>query len=123
MPIYEYECQKCGEHFEVTQRMSDPVLTKHANESKCGGKVVKLMSANTFHLKGTGWYKTDYAKSDQQVKADAKKDKAETTDTSTAKESTGKKETSPAKDSTEKKETPPKKETASKKEAAKAPAD
>jgi putative FmdB family regulatory protein len=65
MPIYEYKCLKCGERFEVNQRMSDKPLKKHANDAKCGGKVEKQMSANTFHLKGTGWYKTDYAKPSQ----------------------------------------------------------
>jgi len=69
MPIYEYECQKCGEHFEVNQRISDAPLKKHGGGAKCGGKVVKLMSANTFHLKGTGWYKTDYASSGSSTAA------------------------------------------------------
>jgi putative FmdB family regulatory protein len=25
--IYEYECNDCKEHFDITQRMSDPVIT------------------------------------------------------------------------------------------------
>ncbi|MBI4828588.1 MAG: zinc ribbon domain-containing protein [Nitrospinae bacterium] len=61
MPIYEYVCEKCRQKFEVTQKISDKPLTRHT-EGKCGGKVKKLMSNNAFHLKGTGWYKTDYAK-------------------------------------------------------------
>ncbi|VAX18735.1 hypothetical protein MNBD_NITROSPINAE01-1800 [hydrothermal vent metagenome] len=64
MPIYEYECKKCGELVEVNQKMTDPPLKKHGGKGvKCGGKLVKLMSSNAFHLKGSGWYKTDYAKS------------------------------------------------------------
>ncbi|MBI5814323.1 MAG: zinc ribbon domain-containing protein [Nitrospinae bacterium] len=61
MPIYEYVCAKCGEHMEVNQKISDAPLKKHSGG--CGGKLTKLISANAFHLKGTGWYKTDYPKS------------------------------------------------------------
>jgi len=46
--------------FEVIQKFSDDPLTTHED---CGGKVEKLLSAPAFHLKGSGWYVTDYAKS------------------------------------------------------------
>ncbi len=57
MPIYEYKCQKCGREFEVFQGISDkPVeVCKY-----CGGPVSKLVSLSSFHLKGSGWYATDY---------------------------------------------------------------
>lgn len=58
MPIYEYECQGCGEVTEHLQKISDKPLRKCPC---CGGNVKKLMSMNTFHLKGSGWYVTDYA--------------------------------------------------------------
>jgi putative FmdB family regulatory protein len=58
MPIYEYECQKCHEVTEALQKVSDPELRKCPH---CGGKVHKMMSLNAFHLKGQGWYVTDYA--------------------------------------------------------------
>ena len=58
MPIYEYECEKCGHLTEAWQKFSDPPLEKC---DRCGGKVKKLISQSTFHLKGTGWYVTDYA--------------------------------------------------------------
>ncbi|MCJ7773655.1 MAG: zinc ribbon domain-containing protein [Desulfobacterales bacterium] len=58
MPIYEYECTKCGNHDEVIQKFSDRPLTKCG---QCSGKLVKLVSQGNFHLKGTGWYVTDYA--------------------------------------------------------------
>ena len=58
MPIYEYECQKCGHHAEVLQKFSDPPVSKC---EKCRGKMRKLISQSAFHLKGTGWYVTDYA--------------------------------------------------------------
>ncbi len=58
MPFYEYECTKCHHQMEVLQKISDPPLTKC---EKCKGKVKKLISQSTFHLKGSGWYVTDYA--------------------------------------------------------------
>jgi putative FmdB family regulatory protein len=58
MPIYEYECTKCGELTEALQKFSDPPLTKC---KLCSGKTKKVMSQNSFHLKGSGWYVTDYS--------------------------------------------------------------
>jgi putative FmdB family regulatory protein len=58
MPIYEYECESCGNHTEAMQRFSDAPLTECG---KCHGKLKRLISQSTFHLKGTGWYVTDYA--------------------------------------------------------------
>ncbi len=57
MPIYEYECQSCGAVVEHWQKVSDPPL--ETCES-CGGRMKKLISQSTFHLKGSGWYVTDY---------------------------------------------------------------
>ena len=59
MPIYEYECSKCGKTIEVIQKMSDKPLKKHEG---CGGTLTKLISASGFQFKGTGWYVTDYAR-------------------------------------------------------------
>ena len=58
MPVYEYECQKCGT-FETTQRITEEPLSKCPT---CKGKVKKLISNTSFQLKGTGWYITDYAR-------------------------------------------------------------
>ena len=58
MPIYEYECSNCGCIKEVWQHFSDKPLTKC---ELCEGKMRKLISQSTFHLKGSGWYVTDYA--------------------------------------------------------------
>lgn len=60
MPIYEYECKKCGAVFEEFQSFSDPPVTKCRICKK--GKVEKLISLSSFQLTGTGWYSTDYAK-------------------------------------------------------------
>ncbi|RJR22761.1 MAG: zinc ribbon domain-containing protein [Desulfobacteraceae bacterium] len=58
MPIYEYECESCGSHKEALQRFSDSPLTQC---DKCQGSLKRLISQSSFHLKGTGWYVTDYA--------------------------------------------------------------
>ncbi len=58
MPVYEYECMSCGAHHEIMQRYTDLPLSKCPT---CGGLVRKLISNTSFVLKGTGWYKTDYA--------------------------------------------------------------
>jgi len=58
MPIYEYECETCGAVEEALQKFSDKPLKKCKN---CSGKLHKLISQSSFHLKGTGWYVTDYA--------------------------------------------------------------
>jgi putative FmdB family regulatory protein len=57
MPIYEYKCQKCGEEFEVFQGITAPAVKSC---KFCKGSVHKLMSLSSFHLKGNGWYATDY---------------------------------------------------------------
>lgn len=58
MPIYEYLCEECGKVTEVMQSFKDAPLDKC---SACNGKLSKLISESSFVLKGTGWYKTDYA--------------------------------------------------------------
>lgn len=58
MPIYEYRCTTCNNEFEALQKISDePVKTCPA----CGGEVKKLISHSAFHLKGSGWYATDFS--------------------------------------------------------------
>jgi putative FmdB family regulatory protein len=64
MPIYEYECLKCGKTTEAMQRFSDPPLTKCG---LCEGRLRKLISMSTFHLKGSGWYTTDYSGKNQST--------------------------------------------------------
>jgi putative FmdB family regulatory protein len=74
MPIYEYECPKCG-RFDALQKMSAPALKKH---DSCGSKVRKVMSASAFAFKGSGFYLTDYKKKSSSEVAKAEKgDKAE----------------------------------------------
>jgi len=66
MPIYEYECDKCG-LVEVIQKISDSSLEIC---SKCKSKnFKKIISMSAFHLKGGGWYKTDYTSLGKERKA------------------------------------------------------
>jgi putative FmdB family regulatory protein len=59
MPLYEYECGRCGNRSEVIQRVGDP---PPEGCSECGGELKRLLSAPAFQFKGTGWYVTDYAR-------------------------------------------------------------
>jgi putative FmdB family regulatory protein len=72
MPIYEYECESCGEVIENWQKFSDAPLTTCES---CGGKLHKLISHSSFHLKGSGWYATDYAGKKSGI-TDSKKSKS-----------------------------------------------
>jgi putative FmdB family regulatory protein len=80
MPLYEYKCQSCGKTFELIQKFSDEPLTTH---SECGGVLEKVITAPAFHLKGTGWYATDYGKGNgkspksDESKPDSKSEKGE----------------------------------------------
>ena len=75
MPIYEYKCVENGHEFEVLQSVGEaaPKKCKH-----CDSKVEKLISRSAFHLKGSGWYTTDYkSQPAANNKADDKDDKKE----------------------------------------------
>jgi putative FmdB family regulatory protein len=84
MPIYEYQCDQCGKIEEAIQKFSDRPLTKCRH---CSGKLNRLISHSTFHLKGTGWYVTDYAGKSQKGKSDSSTarspEKSETTSKTT----------------------------------------
>ena len=58
MPIYEYECRGCGERHEFIQKFSDSPKRKCPSCGKL--RLKKLISAAAFHLKGDGWYVTDF---------------------------------------------------------------
>ena len=77
MPLYEYECPKCGT-FELVRKFSDAPLESCPT---CARPVEKLASAPAIQFKGTGWYITDYARKSSGVEGgkeakDKAKDKA-----------------------------------------------
>ncbi len=70
MPIYEYRCTECGNQEEHLQKLSEAPLTECSSCHKPTFK--KLLSAAGFHLKGSGWYATDFktkAKTDTKTEA------------------------------------------------------
>jgi len=88
MPIYEYQCQSCGQVTEQWQRMSDQPLTTC---SHCGGELTKLISQSSFHLKGGGWYVSEYGRGNSSCgKTEAKPaDKSEPSEAPKKTETTG----------------------------------
>jgi putative FmdB family regulatory protein len=95
MPIYEYECENCGRIEETLQKISDAPLCRCRH---CSGNLHKLVSPSSFHLKGTGWYVTDYAKkSAKKTEGSSPPESKETVDskcnTDTGSDKAGKKST------------------------------
>jgi putative FmdB family regulatory protein len=64
MPLYEYRCRACGHQFELIQKFSDPPMDRC---EKCGGAVIKLLSAPGLQFKGSGFYITDYARKEKET--------------------------------------------------------
>ena len=102
MPIYEFECRKCGAHLEVFQKVNDKPPAKCG---KCGGRLERKISAPAIQFKGSGWYVTDYAgkatkgeKSESESSTETKADKPEKSDKTDKKT----KERSPAKKTSDK---------------------
>ena len=89
MPIYEYKCRKCNHITEMWQKFSDPPIDQC---EECGGKVKKIISQNTFHIKESGWYVTDYASKGSGSMRGSEKSNKDTT-TKEAKSATDKSKT------------------------------
>jgi putative FmdB family regulatory protein len=69
MPIYEYRCSSCGFQKEYLRKISDPLLT---DCPECGKQTFsKMLTAAGFHLKGSGWYATDFRNSGAKPAAKA----------------------------------------------------
>ena len=109
MPTYVYECNKCGDEFELYQSFSDEPLKKHP---ECGGKVTKVFQPVGIVLKGSGFYKNDSrsggkrsngstAKSDSSSDSSAKSESS-SSDSSSTKTDTKKSESSGTKDTKKK---------------------
>jgi putative FmdB family regulatory protein len=102
MPTYEYECQKCGKHFDLFQRITEEPIKKCPT---CKGKVKRLLGTGAgIIFKGSGFYQTDYRS--ESYKKGAKADTAAGGD---AKPSSESKSTSDSKGTTDSKSAAPKK--------------
>lgn len=83
MPIYEYACNACGHELELLQGFRDePTTTCPACRRD---QLKRKISAAAFHLKGTGWYETDFKNKDKKEaeKKESTEDKPETKKEST----------------------------------------
>jgi putative FmdB family regulatory protein len=87
MPLYEYQCEACGNRFEVIQKFSDPP----AETCKaCGkGPVQRLQSSPAIQFKGSGWYITDYARKGSDDSSAKTSDGKGATDTKGPKDAKG----------------------------------
>ena len=105
MPIYEYQCESCDRVIEKIQRFSDDPIRVCED---CGGPTRKLISQSSFHLKGSGWYVTDYAnKGEGKDKGkDKDKGKAEAKETPSSGSSESKPTTKPEAGSSSSSSTP-----------------
>ena len=56
MPVYEYECQKCGNSFEVFQGINEEPRKRCP---KCRGALRKVFTPVGIVFKGSGFYCTD----------------------------------------------------------------
>jgi putative FmdB family regulatory protein len=92
MPLYEYECDACGQRYELIRKFSESELDAC---TRCGkGPVRRLMSSPAIQFKGTGWYITDYSskgkagtESSNTAKGDSKKTDSGSTETAAKTES------------------------------------
>lgn len=84
MPIYEYQCKKCGHKFEQLQKITEKPLRVCPQCKKTA--LEKLVSNTSFQLKGTGWYVTDFRDKNQ---GNNKEDKKENNKDDKKTESTG----------------------------------
>lgn len=89
MPTYQYKCNNCDCYFEEFQKITDEALKTCP---KCGkDSLERLISASAFHLKGSGWYKTDYTKSGSAGTATSKtSDSTKSSDSTTTKKACSK---------------------------------
>ena len=95
MPIYEYECNGCGERHEFIQKFSDGPKRKCPS---CGkSRLRKLLSAAAFHLKGDGWYVTDFRDKDKKKKNGTDSKSETKADSTTDSKSDAKADTKPEK--------------------------
>ena len=81
MPIYEYECTKCGHRFEKIQKIS---ARRVGPCPECKGRSERMVHAPAIQFKGTGWYVTDYAGKGSPPKGE-KKAQSESSDSASGK--------------------------------------
>ena len=85
MPTYDYQCKKCGHHFEHFQKMTDAPLKKCP---KCKGAVKRMIGTGAGMIfKGSGFYITDYRSENYKKAAKSESSGSSTTKTESKSES------------------------------------
>ncbi len=74
MPIYEYQCNKCNEVFEIFHKIEED---GKVTCPKCLGPAKRLISATNFVLKGSGFYVNDYPSTSRKEGKRSEKDGTE----------------------------------------------
>ncbi len=93
MPLYDYQCSKCGNVFEVRQKFDDALLTEHEG---CGGKVERLLAVPALQFKGSGFYITDYKGGSNPTSTTSKSGESSSSSSSTETKTETKSESKPA---------------------------
>jgi putative FmdB family regulatory protein len=75
VPLYEYECAKCGKRFEKIEKITAPQVQKCP---ACGGRAERLLAPPAIQFKGSGWYVTDYAGKSRKPETAGKAETKET---------------------------------------------
>ena len=83
MPTYGYECTRCGDQFEVFQRITEDALSTHED---CGGELRRLLYPVGIVFKGPGFHVNDYTSTGR--KSEKKADEAKTESKPAAKSET-----------------------------------
>ena len=74
MPTYEYKCRKCGNEFEIQQRITEDALTE-CPQPECHGEIYRKISKNVgLVFNGKGFYITDYTKKNGSVASNSNGD-------------------------------------------------
>jgi len=61
MPTYDYDCDTCGQSFEIFQSITAPPVETCP---QCGGNVKRRINGGAgLIFKGSGFYETDYKRS------------------------------------------------------------
>ncbi len=76
MPIYEYQCNRCNEIFEIFHKIEEEGKVACP---KCLGNARRLISASNFILKGSGFYVNDYPSQSRHEGKKREKQAPETT--------------------------------------------
>ncbi|MAJ84050.1 MAG: FmdB family zinc ribbon protein [Gammaproteobacteria bacterium] len=85
MPIYEFQCNKCGKRFEKILSLSESSKNIECNcPKKAPSK--KVVSAPSFRLGGKGWYETDFKTGSKKNLVQSDKKDKKTTETPKKKE-------------------------------------